>query len=295
MSTYNGEQYLSEQIDSILSQEGVDVTLFIRDDVSKDATITIIKAYLNRTNRVVLISGERNLGPERSFKVLLDRAYHYGDFEYFAYADQDDIWMSKKLFVAINRICDISKPALYGSNQYIYMNGLNKGLRFDEPPDTSLISSMSNNRVSGCTMVFNSILAKEMVSRLYDNEFFRGEKMHDTWTAVTANILGDFIYDRDAYILYRQHNNNVVGVKQETLLDKVYLQKKRKNAKKLFAEAILSCFNDVSIKEYEALNSLSTYDQSISSKIRLIKLAKRYRYFGLNKFVFISKVLSGWL
>ena len=82
MSTYNGEQFIREQFDSILNQTYKNIEIVVRDDGSKDGTVDIVKEYQSKHNNIKLIEGE-NLGFVNSFFELLDLA----DAEYYAYAD----------------------------------------------------------------------------------------------------------------------------------------------------------------------------------------------------------------
>ena len=92
MSTYNGEKYLKEQIESILNQEKVEVNILIRDDGSCDKTLKIIKE-LSKNPKISYYEG-KNIGPAKSFMDLVNKS---GDkFNYYAFADQDDIWMPNK-------------------------------------------------------------------------------------------------------------------------------------------------------------------------------------------------------
>ena len=112
MSTYNGEKYIVEQIDSILQQENVNVNLLIRDDGSKDKTVEIIKQYLI-DKRVSFVSGD-NIGYKKSFLWLMDNS---PNSDYYAFADQDDVWKKDKLFAAVTKLEneDIAEPKLYTS------------------------------------------------------------------------------------------------------------------------------------------------------------------------------------
>lgn len=89
MSTYNGEKYLTEQIESVLSQSNVDITLFIRDDMSSDKTKILLETF---RNKVTIIDNQKtNLGVGNSFMDLL---YAIGsDFDYYAFCDQDDVML----------------------------------------------------------------------------------------------------------------------------------------------------------------------------------------------------------
>jgi rhamnosyltransferase len=122
LSTYNGEAYLREQIDSILAQIDVSVELIIRDDGSKDSTVKIINEYKNQYVNVLILDSYKNLGPANSFMELL---YASGDADYYAFAEQDDIWLPEKLSKAIGiiehkNIDGSSSPVLYASNQILY-------------------------------------------------------------------------------------------------------------------------------------------------------------------------------
>ena len=106
MSTYNGELYIKEQINSILEQKNVKVELFVRDDGSKDKTLGILETYGEKWNNIHFIKGE-NLGVGNSFMELL---YSIGcEYEYYAFADQDDVWLPDKLNQGIAKIEDGDK------------------------------------------------------------------------------------------------------------------------------------------------------------------------------------------
>lgn len=109
MSTYNGELYIDEQIQSILSQKDVDLNLLIRDDASKDNTIEKIKKYTTRDN--VSFYNGKNIGATRSFFDLMN---HAGEYEYYCLSDQDDVWDDDKVITAVNKLLPYSdQPAFY--------------------------------------------------------------------------------------------------------------------------------------------------------------------------------------
>ena len=99
LSSYNGEKYIKEQIDSILTQKNITVKLFIRDDGSTDATRNILKEYEKYSNCVVVFGD--NIGAANSFLWLIQNAHSSG---YYAFSDQDDIWDRDKLSSAISII-----------------------------------------------------------------------------------------------------------------------------------------------------------------------------------------------
>lgn len=100
LSSYNGENYIREQLDSILNQEGVEIQLLIRDDGSTDGTRSILAEYEQQWNNISVIYG-MNVGVISSFFLLLEQA---GEYPYIAFADQDDVWLKQKLKRAVERI-----------------------------------------------------------------------------------------------------------------------------------------------------------------------------------------------
>lgn len=89
LSTYNGEKYLREQLDSLLVQQGVDLRIIARDDGSKDTTVEILKEYAGKDTRVSFFEG-KNVGPAQSFFDLIMKS---PDSDYYAFCDQDDVWI----------------------------------------------------------------------------------------------------------------------------------------------------------------------------------------------------------
>ena len=89
MSTYNGEKYLSEQLNSLLLQENVNIKILIRDDGSTDNTHKILNFYSSNYPNISWYTGE-NKGPALSFMDLL---FNAPESDYYAFCDQDDVWL----------------------------------------------------------------------------------------------------------------------------------------------------------------------------------------------------------
>lgn len=120
LSTYNGEQYINQQLQSILNQTiKRHVTIIVRDDGSTDKTIDIIKKIQKDHNNIILLTG-KNIGLVQSFFLLLN----YGikkKYDYLAFSDQDDYWLPDKLARAVNLLNkeNSNLPLLYGSCSYL--------------------------------------------------------------------------------------------------------------------------------------------------------------------------------
>ena len=295
MSSYNGEKYIREQLNSILNQKGVQVKLFVRDDGSSDHTVDILKEYMRKEN-IVFIEDINRLGPGGSFMQLL---YIYGgeSFDYFAFADQDDIWFDNKLKVAIDQLREYKTelPLLYGSNQYLYIKGKKSGFRYKEVQNTSLIGHMTRNTISGCTFVFNKALAKKIceVPRV-DMDLIK-YRMHDAWIFLVAIVCGKVIYDPKAYMLYRIHGQNAVGVKKDGFRDKTRKLKNIYNRKIRNKTAIqlLNLYPDMSDYNKKILRKYAFYNTSIKNRISLLFDKEIINHCEENPLLFVFKVILG--
>ena len=204
MSTYNGEKYLTEQIESILNQRNVNVNILVRDDGSTDQTLTILKKYQEK-GALEFYTGE-NLGPQRSFLHLLQ---HAPQCDYYAFADQDDVWMADKISVAVNRLkTSGTKPAIYVCQTQMTDQVLNPIATPSLSPLLTFGESLIYAFASGCTMVMNDSMRK--IVNAYCPQFI---DMHDKWIMEIATAIGaDIYFDKKSHILYRQHERNAIGL-----------------------------------------------------------------------------------
>lgn len=206
LSTYNGEKYLKEQIDSVLNQKGVKVILCVRDDGSKDSTLEILKEY-EKENKLNLDFGE-NLGYQKSFYLLLKNA-PFAD--YYAFCDQDDVWDDDKLLCAVSMLEkeDDTIPLLY----YSALKVVNKDLKLKQvshkgyqigkyPFEEAFMLSFTY----GCTTVINNVAREKFLKYDYETIY-----SHDNNMNMICSALGKTVFDSTAHINYRQHGNNCFG------------------------------------------------------------------------------------
>lgn len=204
MSTYNGAKYIKPQIESILKQEGCKVILLARDDESTDNTREILEKY-SKDGQLTWYEGE-NLKPARSFFNLLVKSE---SADFYAFADQDDYWMTDKLESACRKIGFTNKPTLYFSQTQLANEHLSKIKTPCIHPLLTQGESLIYAFASGCTMVFNKALKDLLVSHLPQTM----PMFHDFWTYISAQAIGaKIIFDKEPHILYRQHGNNTVGL-----------------------------------------------------------------------------------
>lgn len=208
LSTYNGEQYLEEQLESILRQKTEhQVDLLIRDDGSFDGTIKILKSYEEKYAPRIRILYEENIGYIKSFFELIQKAEGY---DYYALSDQDDVWLENKIETAVARCeaCAYEGPLLYGSSSFLVNDQLEimgetqkdlKGVTWD--------NLLIQNFFPGHTQVFNDALCRILKDNIDCSKIY----VHDFWITYMAFLFGKAIFDNQSHTLYRQHGTNTVG------------------------------------------------------------------------------------
>ena len=283
MSTYNGEQFVEEQIDSILAQqlEG-ELRLFIRDDGSTDRTSEIIRQYASEHNNVIFINDRQitNLGIQKSFLTLLDYAYHNTDSDFFAFADQDDVWKEEKLSQGLKLIAEADRNergVLYYSNKTFVDENLKlireENIRFYDDIFEVLWKSLA----FGCTMIFDHKLAEVCLRHAPTTTI-----MHDSWVFHIAKMTGSsIVFDPRSFILYRQHGDNTIGIEGAKLYhrDIRYLAKralpllfaKRTHTKQKYLEEVYRLYYDLIPEENRRiLKDIVNYRTSLAAKLHLI-------------------------
>lgn len=272
MSTYNGGQYLSTQIESILNQQGVKVELYIRDDGSNEENKGLLKQYAGIEN--VHVEFGQNLGYQNSFLKLLEDNYENTD-TYYSFSDQDDFWDKNKLIDAVNHIsARTPTPVLYFSS----LNVSDENLKFIEKKELNkrnlnLGSAITRSNIPGCTMVFNNYLAKKVVE-------FKGKQSlkigHDAWVQlVCAAYNGDFVYGQNSHISYRRSQSSLTNT-SKSIVTIVMDEKRRmkKNPNKAFEISKIILENDVENLSYlnkTLLEQVINYRKDFKNKMSLIR------------------------
>lgn len=212
MSTYNGEKFLREQLDSILAQNlpaDTELKIQVRDDGSKDSTLDILDEYVKKYDNVVSYYTGENLKPAKSFWHLLKNC---DPSDFYAFSDQDDVWYPDKMERALATLQSRPNqdiPLLYTSNVMVTDAELNqKGVMNTEKMYTDLAHILIYNVSNGCTQVFNNTARDEFIKYDMDKNLVI---MHDRLADLLTAMFGELIYDDEPTMYYRQHGNNVVG------------------------------------------------------------------------------------
>lgn len=215
LSTFNGEEYLREQLDSLL-QQTIKVDILVRDDGSTDSTKQILKEYANKHSFFTWYTGE-NLKPAHSFFDLVMTVSQ--DYDYAFFCDQDDIWLSDKIETAVNMLDDKTCiPAMYYSATKLVdfkLDEIGYNFRKSSFSKSLLISFLHGSLVTGCTICINQRLLRKL--KLYKPLKM---SMHDTWVhRLCLSLGGEIVADPVPHILYRQHSKNVLGLQKQKNYD----------------------------------------------------------------------------
>jgi glycosyltransferase involved in cell wall biosynthesis len=225
LSTFNGENYLEEQLQSILKQDYENFELHIRDDGSKDKTREILQKYETMSERVFVTYGE-NIGVIAGFFSLIEKSYT-SEPCYVALCDQDDVWKIDKISSALNLLRNYKNtPAMYCSNTTL----VSGDLKFIGETDLvtkspSINNAFIENIAIGCTIVINYEALKLLICDNNKKKII----MHDWWIYLVVSCFGEVIFDKNSKILYRQHSSNVVGANNNGL--KKWIERYKKYTK----------------------------------------------------------------
>ncbi|MDR1450169.1 MAG: glycosyltransferase family 2 protein [Propionibacteriaceae bacterium] len=222
MATYNGAQFLVEQLDSILTQTYQPTRLIVRDDGSTDETVAILAEYSNRDPRVIIVdsgSDEEHGAMHNWYSLLQATQSDYADFDVYALADQDDIWEAAKLERLVEAFAreDARAPFLVYSD-YSVIDERGRVL-FPSADDSIGLHAGSyatllfaDSHAWGHSLAFNRSLLEQVV---IDEEVVAQSLPHDAYLAKTCLLIGKIRFLDMPLTRYRRHGKNVSAIVYE--------------------------------------------------------------------------------
>lgn len=267
MSTYNGENYIKEQLDSILQQEGVRLSIYIRDDGSTDSTPFLLKQYAEKYP-CIKVDLCKNIGWRASFSELLINA-EQADF--YCFSDQDDYWMPNKLERALTLMRSHKEvPCLYrGRSEIADGNLVRKGELYQDTAIPNKIRGLFQNYCQGCTLVFNKMLRELYLRHPIPTV------SHDIWLPLIALETGIVVDDPNPYMLYRVHEANASATNSvlniwKRRLDGI-LARSKSNYTYNFGETLFQDYAEMLDEDTKLVCwQLSVYKQNFGAKWSLL-------------------------
>ena len=212
LAAYNGALWIGEQLESILSQSGVEVSVFISVDFSDDNTFEICNDYKRRFNNVHVLEYGDSYGSAALNFFRLVRDVDASSFDYIAFSDQDDVWLPEKMHRAINVLSNEGADC-YASDLTLWENG-KIGKKLTKSQKQRMYDYIFQGASAGCTYVFNSQSFFYFKTKVSNNSLIEKNMSHD-WIAyaVTRSRKYKWIIDPVSFFLYRQHSMNVQGAR----------------------------------------------------------------------------------
>lgn len=212
LATFNGEKFIDEQIRSILSQTYRSFDVYIRDDGSNDDTVSIINYYAENYPNIKILKSNEQTGSAAANFYRLIQSVNLDNYDFFAFCDQDDIWMPDKLNRAILSI-ESNNASGYSSDLICFNKEIRKIWCLKKVAKQKKYDYLFQGASAGCTYVFKLDVARLVVSLINNSDFKILKSISHDWLiyAITRSNSLSWFHDEFPSILYRQHSNNVYG------------------------------------------------------------------------------------
>lgn len=214
LATYNGEQFVKRQLDSVLMLLDDSDQVIVVDDRSSDGTFRLLKETYG--DRIEIHVNEKNMGPIKSFEKAISLAK--GDIIFLC--DQDDIWLETKVSSVLEKFKDpqtmlvVHDAQVVDGNEEVIHVSWNKYNRNNI--NQGIIGNIVKNAFTGCMMVFR----KEIVPKILP--FPDSIEMHDQWIALACKMNKEKIaYIEEPLMLYVRHGKNVTGMKRRSRMKQI--------------------------------------------------------------------------
>lgn len=217
LSTRDGAAFLEPQLESLRDQTATDWRLYVRDDGSRDDTVSVLRAWAAREPRLrLLASAGGPLGAPASFGLLMRHVLEAGERHVFL-CDQDDVWVPDKCARMLQAMrasegrAGEGAPVLVHSDLRVVDDGLGEvhasfARQHGFPREREAPRLLLSNTVTGCAALANAALLRCALP-------MPAVAMHDWWLAQCAAAFGEVVYLDEPTVLYRQHARNLVGAR----------------------------------------------------------------------------------
>ena len=284
MATYNGEKYVAEQIDSILNQTYSNFNLIISDDSSTDDTRRILEKYQKKDSRIQVYYQEKNLGYIKNFEFLLAKVTS----ELYMLSDQDDVWLKEKVEKTYKTLIEEKADLVYTDLKVVDQNlkelhpSFMRKMKFYSKARkyTDYRAVYLYNIATGCTIMSKKKFIDNILPIPSESQYV----IHDLWIALIVGVCGKIVYMDEAYILYRQHGNNQVGVKKNS-----NSEKKLDEIRKLFVKVKLDVFTAYCENEKKFPEKLRKKNREALEYFKMIEHKHNINLKGWDVFHFLYK------
>lgn len=298
LSSYNGNRYIAEQLDSIKAQTHTNWVVIVSDDGSTDDTLKTLKEYQASwgKERLSIRTGPQNGFCANFLSMACDQAIQA---DFYAFCDQDDVWYPDKLSYILQKFdweSNSKTPTLYcGRTEIVDPNLYSLGISQNFTKKPSFKNALVQSIAGGNTMMFNPA-----TKRLLENVGVKEAVSHDWWVYQLVSGAGGFIfYDTKPLIKYRQHSNSLIGenityLSQFRRLSQAF-NNRYKNWNTTNLLSLQSASNFLTKKNLTTLNAFKQLKQSPSftKRIKLLYSTGLYRQSNFETFkLWIACILN---
>lgn len=212
IAVHDGEAYLAEQIESIVAQRDVRVTVYVSDDRSSDSTMEIVREMSRTYDCIQILTESGQFGsPAANFFNAIELMSDFESFDFIAFSDQDDVWIDRKLIRAVSALKD-SGYAAYSSNVIVYGEKIKQGFTRKAGAQKQF-DHFFESAGAGCTFVLTQHAFKSLRQKVMDNK--GSTRLVDQWDWCCYAILREmgfkWMIDPIPGVMYRQHTTNHFG------------------------------------------------------------------------------------
>lgn len=289
ITTYNGERFLREQLNSIVTQTYQPLEIIVVDDGSTDDTLNILNGYATNHENFTVIQNEKNLGYVKNF----EKGFSLATGDYIAPCDQDDIWLTNKIEVLVNHIQD--HAIVYCDSEFI--DGSGKSLH-QKMSDTKTLTHFDNPLMylePGISALGHAMLIKKEI--VFAAMPFPTVLSHDNWLGFVATLTSSVEFVDSVLVQYRRHETNLTNALHKKDRKKNIPKKTRRerleNAQQRLAVMYEKCLDG--LPEKKVIGQFYSYHESASLRNNFLRMYlffqhrdkilrhKKYRYPKLKR------------
>lgn len=277
MATYNGEEYVEEQIRSILNQTYSDFNLIISDDNSQDMTLAKIRKLAALDSRIKLIENSENIGYIKNFEKLI----MLSDAEIIMISDQDDYWLEDKIEQTYKFFEETNSDLVYTDLKVvdrqlnIIHESFNQFMKINPSRIKNYKDTLHRNFATGNTFLFSAKMKKFILPFI---ELKLHEFIHDWYIWIECMFNGQVNYLDKSLVLYRQHDANQIGAKNNSTSNSKFIDFKKKREKYIQIHIeFASTLREKHPELQEYFEYLNTLEKTKYINFRFLKFNKYFK------------------
>jgi len=293
MATYNGLRWIQEQVDSIIAQKEVNVTLFISDDASNDGTREWLEKRSQETLSIQLLPISNRFGSAGKNFYRLITSVNIKGYDYVAFSDQDDIWETNKLIKHINLSQQHNAEGVSSNVIAFWENGKEKLIVKSNPQKKW--DYLFESSGPGCTFLITPWLVYKVREQLVDKDSLAHKvALHDWLTYAVCRAHGrKWVIDFSPSLKYRQHHTNVVGANVGIRAKLARLKKLKQNWYRTEVLKIVQICNSINPEAELAKLVKTLYSNSLLSRLMLLKYIPQARRGFIDRWLLTVSILLG--